>query len=90
MRMSSGFCALSYTTVFTRKKWPLNENTVNCSEMCSKCQKLSPEREVLLEIWTIFRGDIAKRISGNLAVESILKFTVFSKLKTERDFTRHV
>ena len=36
------------------------------------------------EIWTIFRGDIAKCISENLAVESILKFTVFSKLKTEK------
>ena len=57
--------------------WPLNENTVNCSEMCN-------ERGVLHEIWTIFRGDIAKRISRNLAVESILKFTVFSKLKTEK------
>ena len=38
------------------------------------------KREVLLEIWTIFRGDIAKRITGNLTVESILKFTVFSRL----------
>ena len=46
--------------------------------MCSNYYK------VLHEIWTIFRGDIAKCISGNLAVESILKFTVFSKLKTEK------
>ena len=30
------------------------------------------------------------RISGNFAVESILKFTVFSKLKTERNFNREV
>jgi len=78
----------TYTTVVTVKKWPLNENTVSCSEMCSKCKKLSLEPEVLHEIWTIFRGDIAKRISGNLAVESILKFTVFSKLKAERNFNR--
>ena len=42
------------------------------------------------EIWTISRGDIEKRISGNFAVESILKFTVFSKLKTERNFNREV
>ena len=75
-------------TVFTVKKWQLNENTVSCSEMCSKCKKLSLEPEVLHENWMILRGDIAKRISGNLAVESILKFTVFSKLKTERNFNR--
>ena len=61
-------------TVFAFKKEPLNENTVNYSEMCSK---LSLEREVLHEIWTIFPGDIEKRISENFAVESILKFTVF-------------
>ena len=42
------------------------------------------------EIRTIFRGDIDKRISGNFAVESILKFTLFSKLKTERSFHREV
>ena len=30
------------------------------------------------------------RMSGNLAVESILKFTVFSKLKTEKKFNRRV
>ena len=47
-------------------------------------------RGVLHKIWTIFRGDIEKRISGNFAVESILKFTVFSKLKTERNFNREV
>ena len=57
-------------TVFAFKKEPLNENTVNYSEMCSK---LSLEREVLHEIWTIFPGDIEKRISENFAVESILK-----------------
>ena len=77
-------------TVFTVKKEPLNENTVNYSEMCSKCKKLSLEREVLHEIWTIFRGDIEKQKSGNFAVESIVKFTVFSKLKTERNFNREV
>ena len=38
----------------------------------------------------IFHRDIAMRISGNLAVESILKFTVFSKLKTEKKFNRRV
>ena len=58
--------------------------------MSSKSKKFSREREVLNEIWTIFRGDTAKRISGNLAVESILKFTVFSKLKTERNFNPQV
>ena len=26
----------TYTTVFTVKNWPLNENTVNCSEMCNE------------------------------------------------------
>ena len=77
-------------TVFTVKKEPLYENTVNYSEMCSKCKELSLERGVLHKIWTIFRGDIEKRISGNFAVESILKFTVFSKLKTERNFNREV
>ena len=39
--------------------------------------------EILEQVEIIFRGDIAMRISGNLAVESILKFMVFSKLKTE-------
>ena len=73
-------------TVFTVRKTPLNENTVNYSEMC----KLSLEWEVLLEIWTIFRGDIEKWIWGNFPVVSILKFTVFSKLKTERHFNREV
>ena len=56
------------------------------------CQKLAAERkycrlfwlEILEQVEIIFRGDIAMRISGNLAVESILKFTVFSKLKTEK------
>ena len=48
------------------------------------------ERDVLLKIWAIFRGDIEKRISGNFALESILKFLVFSKLKTERKFNREV
>ena len=38
----------------------------------------------------VFRGDIEKQISGNFAVESILKFTLFSKLKTERNFHREV
>ena len=38
----------------------------------------------------IFHRDIAMRMSGNLAVESILKFTVFSKLKTEKKFNRRV
>ena len=72
-------------TVFTAKKEPLNENTVNFSEMCSsKCKKLSFElqREILHEIWTIFPGDIEKRISENFAVESIFH-TVFSKLKVQ-------
>ena len=71
--------------MLTVKKWWLNENTVSCSEMCSKCKKLSLEPGVLHENWMIRRGDIAKRISGNLA---ILKFTVFSKLKIERNFNR--
>ena len=56
--------------------------------MCSKCKRLPLEPEVLHEIWMILRRDIAKRISGNLAVESTLKFMVFSKLKTERNFNR--
>ena len=77
-------------TVFTVSKEPLNGNTVNYSEMCSKCKKLSLEREVLHEIWTNFPEDIEKRISENFAVESILKFTVFSNLKTERNFYREV
>ena len=71
----------TYRTVFTVTKWPLNENTVNCSEMFSKCTKLSLEQEVLHEIWTIFPGDMAKRISGNLVVESVLECTAFSELK---------
>ena len=66
-------------TVFTVKKEPLNENAVNYFETCSKCKKFSLEREALHEIGTIFRGDIEKRISGNFAVESILKFALFSK-----------
>ena len=77
-------------TVFTVKLEPLNENTVYYSEMCSKRKKLSLEREVLLKIWAIFRGDIEKRIAGNFAVESILKFLVFLKLKTERNFNQEV
>ena len=77
--------------VFTVKKEPLNyKYAVNYFETCSKCKKLSLEREALHEIRTIFRGDIDKRISGNFAVESILKFTLFSKLKTERSFHREV
>ena len=63
-------------TAFTVKKEPLNENTVNCSEVF-KCKKLLLEQEVLLKLWTIFPGDIEKQISENFAVESILKFTVF-------------
>ena len=50
----------TYTTVFTvKKRWPLNENIVDCS----KWMKLSLEQEVLHEVLTIFRGDIAKRTS---------------------------
>ena len=48
----------TFTKVFTIKNWPLNENTVDCSEMCSKWMKLSLEREVLHEVWTNFREDI--------------------------------
>ena len=77
-------------TVFTVKKEPLNENAVNYFERCSKFKKLSLEREALHEIGTIFRGYIEKRISGNFAVESILKFALFPKLKTERNFHREV
>ena len=74
--------------VFTVKKEPLKENTFNIySEMCSKCEKLaeklSLEREVLYKIWTVFRGDIEKLISEKFAVESILKFTVFSNFNRE-------
>ena len=76
--------------VFTVKKELLNEYAVNYFETCSKCKKLSLEREALHEIGTIFRGDIEKRISGNFAVESILKFALFPKLKTERNFHREV
>ena len=68
-------------TVFTVRKEPLNGNTVNYSEMCSKCKKFSLEQEVLHEIWTNFPGDIEKRISDNFAVESILKFCGVFKLK---------
>ena len=71
----------TYTTVFTVKKLAAKRKYCHLSW---NVFKLSLEREVLSEIWTIFRGDIAKRISGNLAVESILKFTAFSKLKTEK------
>ena len=38
----------------------LVNTNVNDSEMCSKCKKLSLEREVLHEIWTIFSQDIKK------------------------------
>ena len=74
--------------VFTVKKEPLKENTFNIySEMCSKCEKLaeklSLEREVLYKIWTVFLGDIEKLISEKFAVESILKFTVFSNFNRE-------
>ena len=74
--------------VFTVKKEPLKENTFNIySEMCSECEKLaeklSLEREVLYKIWTVFRGDIEKLISEKFAVESILKFTVFSNFNRE-------
>ena len=41
--------------------------------MCSKCKKLTLQREVLHEVWTIFSRDIEKCVSGNFAVESILK-----------------
>ena len=61
----------AYNTI---KKGSLNENTVNCSEMCSKCKKLSHERKVLHETWTIFRGDISKRISKNFIMDSTAKF----------------
>ena len=66
------------------------KGTVNYSETCSKCKKFSLEWEGFHEIWKIYRGDIEKRISGNFAAESILKFTVFSKLKTERHFNPEV
>ena len=83
-------CSMSrYTnmTVFTGKKTQLNENTVNYSEMCSKCKKLSLEWEVLAD----FSQRYSKKwIWRNFAVESILKFTVFSKLKPERNFNREV
>ena len=74
--------------VFTVKKEPLKENTFNIySEMCSKCEKLaeklSLEREVLYKIWTVFLGDIEKLILEKFAVESILKFTVFSNFNRE-------
>ena len=74
--------------VFTVKKEPLKENTFNIySEMCSKCEKLaeklSLEREVLYKICTVFRGDTEKLISEKFAVESILKFTVFSNFNRE-------
>ena len=83
-------CSMSrYTnmTVFTGKKTQLNENTVNYSEMCSKCKKLSLEWEVLADFSQRYSK---KRIWRNFAVESILKFTVFSKLKPERNFNREV
>ena len=74
-------------TVLKVKKEPLSENTVNYSE---NGVQLSLEREVLHEIWTNFLGDIEKRISENFAVESMLKFTVFSKLKKRKKFYREV
>ena len=69
-------------TVLKVKKEPLSENTVNYSE---NVVQLSLSREVLHEIWTNFPGDIEKRISENFAVESMLKFTVFSKLKKNKE-----
>ena len=70
-------------TVLKVKKEPLSENTVNYSE---NGVQLSLEREVLHEIWTNFPGDIEKRISENFAEESMLKVTVFSKLKKRKKF----
>ena len=46
-------------SIYSKKRWPLNENIVDCS----KWMKLSLEQEVLHEVLTIFRGDIAKRTS---------------------------
>ena len=60
----------------------------NYSKTCLKRKKLSLERDVLHEIWTIFSRASEKWVSGNFAVESILKFTAFSKLKTKRNFNR--
>ena len=77
----------TYTTVFTVKKMAAERKYCH---LFWNVFKLSLEREVLREIWTIFRGDIAKRISGNLTVVSKLKFTAFSKLKTEKKFNQQV
>ena len=62
----------------------------NFREFVVNGKQPSLEQEVLHENWTIFRGDIEKRIPVNFAVESLLKFTVFSKLKAERNFKGEV
>ena len=81
--LQMSYTALSrctYTTVFTVKKWRLNENTVS-SEMCSKCKKLG-------FAWNL--DDSSKRYcKANIRKFSRgvhTEITVFSKLKTERNF----
>ena len=72
----------TYTTVFTVKKWRLNENTVS-SEMCSECKKLG-------FAWNL--DDSSKRYcKANIRKFSRgvhTEITVFSKLKTERNFNQ--
>ena len=78
------------TGSLSRYPWPYLQSKRNrwtkILSIILKCVQLSLEREVLHEIWTNFPGDIEKRLSKNFAVESILKFTVFSKLKKRKKF----
>ena len=60
-------------------------------------QKLVAERNYCQLLWNVFKMQkIISRtrgfgwISGNLAVQSILKFTAFSKFKTKNRFNRQV
>ena len=75
-----------HDSIFSKKRWSLNENTVDCSEMCSKCMKLSLEREVLHEVWTIFRGDIAKRTSLNFSLGVHFEMYDVFKVKNRKKY----
>ena len=81
--LQMSYTALSrctHTTVFTVKKWRLTENTVS-SEMCSKCKKLGVAWNLDDSSQRYCKANIRK-FSRGVHTE----ITVFSKLKTERNF----
>ena len=54
--------------------------------MCSKWMKLSLEREVLHEVWTIFRGDIAKRTALNVSLGVHIEMYGVFKVKNRKKY----